>query len=319
MNSMLKPKPSDDPHDIVVVAPDAVRVAPTEDVIASLLQGYRARACRAAVARGAAFVPRRRSRPMPRCHRSTPRFARPPSTMCWSRAAAGRSPGGRYAPSRRCCWRQSSAARRWPGIITPRRRNRSSRSGRRCSPRNRRSRRKKPGLPRRQSWPPPRWMPRVQHRRSRQLRRPAAAEAAAPRPSAPAAAASPDEPQSIEAMARDLASARQEIEQLKASVEQLKASQQQLVAMVSEKAAAQNLRPKKPATTAAAGRRVGARAQAATPPRSAAAPILPPSSAAQPAAAPYGPRQIEPQSRTAAETLNDPELGSMPRPPMPLR
>src|SRR5258707_11749695 len=30
MDSMLKPKLSDDPHDIVMVAPDAVRVAPVD-------------------------------------------------------------------------------------------------------------------------------------------------------------------------------------------------------------------------------------------------------------------------------------------------
>ena len=60
------------------------------------------------------------------------------------------------------------------------------------------------------------------------------------------AAVSPDQAQSLEAMARDLASGNQEIAQLKASVEQLKASQQQFVAMASEKAATQNLRPRKP-------------------------------------------------------------------------
>ena len=38
MNSLLTPKPNDDPHDIVVVAPDAIKVAPAEDVIESLLK-----------------------------------------------------------------------------------------------------------------------------------------------------------------------------------------------------------------------------------------------------------------------------------------
>ncbi|MBA2402379.1 MAG: hypothetical protein H0V72_27540, partial [Bradyrhizobium sp.] len=36
MQSMLKPKPTDDPHDILVVAPDAVRVAPVDEEIPSL-------------------------------------------------------------------------------------------------------------------------------------------------------------------------------------------------------------------------------------------------------------------------------------------
>jgi hypothetical protein len=48
------------------------------------------------------------------------------------------------------------------------------------------------------------------------------------------------------------------------------------------------------------------------PPQAAAYPALPP-----PAAAPYVPRQAEPQAAT--QTLADPELASVPRPPMPLR
>jgi len=153
---------------------------------------------------------------------------------------------------------------------------------------------------------------------------PAAAEVAvtaAPAAAAPPAAA-PDQSQSLETMARDLASASREIEQLKASIEQLKASQQQLVAMVSEKSAAQNAQAKKPA---APPRPVAAIAPARTP-----APVPPrpvrqqamPSAAAAPlsaTSAPYVPRQLEAQSPTTAETLSDPELASVPRPPMPLR
>jgi hypothetical protein len=146
----------------------------------------------------------------------------------------------------------------------------------------------------------------------------------APETVAPAAVPSPDSAQLLQSMARDLASAGQEIEQLKASVEQLKASQQQmsrdLAVKVSEvkaseiKASEQNLRPRKPAP----------------PPRSAAAPMRPPlqpypprqaatAPPLPPAAAPYPPRQLDPQSQTTAEPLTDPELASVPRPPMPLR
>ncbi|MBR1147103.1 hypothetical protein [Bradyrhizobium sp. AUGA SZCCT0431] len=155
---------------------------------------------------------------------------------------------------------------------------------------------------------------------------PAAVEAAtaAPAAAAPPATAAPDQPQSLETMARDLASASREIEQLKASVEQLKASQQQLVAMVSEKSAAQNAQAKKPAPPP---RPVAAIAPARTP---APPPVQPrpvrqqamPSAAAAPlsaTSAPYVPRQLEAQSPTTAETLSDPELASVPRPPMPLR
>jgi hypothetical protein len=38
MHSTLDPKPSDDPHDVVAVAPDVVRVAPSEEEISHLLQ-----------------------------------------------------------------------------------------------------------------------------------------------------------------------------------------------------------------------------------------------------------------------------------------
>ena len=37
MNSTSIPKPSDDPHDVVVVAPDAVRVAPSDEELSDLL------------------------------------------------------------------------------------------------------------------------------------------------------------------------------------------------------------------------------------------------------------------------------------------
>jgi hypothetical protein len=38
MHSTLNPKPDDDPHDVVVVAPDVVRVAPSDQEISHLLQ-----------------------------------------------------------------------------------------------------------------------------------------------------------------------------------------------------------------------------------------------------------------------------------------
>ena len=135
------------------------------------------------------------------------------------------------------------------------------------------------------------------------------------------------EPPSIETMARDLANAGQEIEALKASIEQLKASQQQLVAMVSEKSSAQAVRPKKPAQPvqpAPPPRPVAALAPARKPMPVSPPPPLPPRQAIaapplQPTPAPYVPRQTAPLPPTAAETLADPELPSVPRPPMPLR
>jgi hypothetical protein len=144
---------------------------------------------------------------------------------------------------------------------------------------------------------------------------PAAPGQTAPEAVAPAAAASAESAQLLPPIARDLASVGQEVEQLKASIEHLKASQRQMsrdIARVSE----QNLRPK----------------VSALPPRPAAArahkPIAPypppqPTSAAtlpQAAAPYYAPRQPEPQPQAAAQpTQAEPELSSVPRPPMPVR
>jgi hypothetical protein len=151
-----------------------------------------------------------------------------------------------------------------------------------------------------------------------------AAKAAPPQPAplaqtapegvAPTAAAlSPKSAQLLQSMARDLARAGQEIEQLKASIEQLKASQQQMSSDVA-KASEQNLRP----------------GISAPPPRSAAAPARkpmppfpPPQAAAAPtlpqAAAPSVPRQPEPQPQDTAQPQAEPQLSSVPRPPMPVR
>jgi hypothetical protein len=154
-----------------------------------------------------------------------------------------------------------------------------------------------------------------------------------------AAAASADAPPSLDSMANQLASARQEIEQLKASIEELKAGQQQMSrdmakasdARVSEiKASPEvrgsearmsevrpsepNLRPKMPAhppRTAAA--RVHKPMRPPPLQQAATAPVSPQ------APAPYVPRQIAPPPQTTGETLTDPELASVPRPPMPVR
>jgi hypothetical protein len=154
-----------------------------------------------------------------------------------------------------------------------------------------------------------------------------APEGAAPAAVAPSVESAP----SLGSMTNDIASVREEIEQLKASVEELKASQQQLsrdVANASEAKASEA----KPSETMAA--EVKASEQKLRPKRSAhpwpaaaarkPMPLLPPQQAAayrtlpQPAA-PYVPRHVEPQPQTTAEPLADPELASVPRPPMPVR
>ena len=164
------------------------------------------------------------------------------------------------------------------------------------------------------------------------------AEAAAPAAAAPSAETAPSQG----SMAGELANARQEIVQLKATIEDLKASQQQMsrdLAKASEVKASeikasevkasepkapearvtevrpieQNLRPKMPSHPP----RTVARARKPMPPplqQAATAPMLPPPPAA------YMPRQVvPPPPLTTGETLTDPELASVPRPPMPVR
>jgi hypothetical protein len=164
----------------------------------------------------------------------------------------------------------------------------------------------------------------------------------APAAGAPSAETAPSQG----SMANELASARHEIEQLKATIADLKASQQQVsrdMAKTSEvkapdvrtsdvktseikaspevrasearmsevRPSEQNLRPKMPAHPP----RTVARARKPMPPiqQAATAPMLPPPPAA------YMTRQVAPPPLTTGETLTDPELASVPRPPMPVR
>jgi hypothetical protein len=179
-----------------------------------------------------------------------------------------------------------------------------------------------PALP---AQPPP---PAVEARAANPpLPQPGSPTQAAPEGVAPAAAvASVESAPSLGSTTNDIASARQEIEQLKASQQQMSRD----IARASEvkaseakpsetrasevKAPEQNLRPK---MSAHPWRAAAPRARKPMPP-------LPPQQAAayptvpQPAA-PYVPRQVEPQPQNTPQTLADPELASVPRPPMPLR
>lgn len=278
MQSMLKQKPTDDPHDILVVAPDAVRVAPLDD--APPAHDAARPAAEPLIPAGSIFSPGAAVPPVDTTFRPTAvddvllsggrrsigqRALRAVTalllTACISGAAiAWHSYGG--------------AAQQMIAEWAPLFAQKSSQPS------------EKTGLPAQPA------LAAAESATRPAAQAPAAAEGAAP--------VAPDEAPSLETMARDLANAGQEIEALKATVEQLKASQQQLVAMVSEKNAAQVLRPKKPAQP----RPVAALAPAHKPP-----PLLPPR---QTVAAP--------PSQTAAEpTSADPEQASVPRPPMPLR
>ena len=166
---------------------------------------------------------------------------------------------------------------------------------------------------------------------------PAPADVAAENTAEGVAPAAAETAPSLGSMANELASARQEIEQLKATIEQLKAGQQQMSrdmakasdARVSEakvspevrasEARMSEVRPSelRPKTPAHPPRTAAVRARKPRPPpplqQAATAPVLP-------QAAPlYVPRQVAPPPQTTGETLTDPELASVPRPPMPVR
>jgi hypothetical protein len=317
MHSTLTPKANDDPHDVVVVAPDAVRVAPSHDEISELLRGaarHRADAqSRAAPDLSAGptvppvdttFRPAALDDAGPSIARRLARgFAALLLAACIGVAAVAWKAYGETA------MKQAAKLATQLVLMTS----------------------MQPEKPASAAQPAP---PAVQADATN------TAPAAQPTAEAAPAAAAPsaDPAPSLQSTARDLASLGQQVEQLKASIEQLRAGQQQMsrdLAKAADIRASEarvsepNLRPKIPAPPP---RRVAARTPrpmpsypppqagiAATPPP-AAAPYVPQ------AAAPYVPRQSdytvrtpEPPPLTAGEALTDPELSTVPRPPMPLR
>jgi hypothetical protein len=310
MHSTLNPKQTDDPHDVVVVAPDVALVGPTDEELSRL----------AKMAHEAARKP---SDPLTATASGLPAGPTVPPVDTTFRPAAVNNV-------------QQSMARRAVRAFTALlltacigvaavawqvNRDAAKRMITRWAPQFVASSlsQETPGL---SAQPAP---PAVAA---------AAANAAPPQPApvaqtapqgvAPAAAAPSAEPaQLLQSVARDVASLGQEVEQLKASIEQLKASQQQMsrdVAKATEaKVSEQNSRPK---LSALPPRPPAARARKPMPsyyppypsPQAAAAPASPP------AAAPYyAPRQVEPQPQIAAEPPADAEASSVPRPPMPVR
>ncbi|CAN7757227.1 hypothetical protein LJR220_002558 [Bradyrhizobium sp. LjRoot220] len=343
MQAILKPKPIDDPHDMLVVAPDAVKVTPAEDQrapdavrapsgpqqhIEPVFPGgaavppvdatFRATAVdeitfRAAAVEDVLAKSRRRSRSS-----MVRRAMRAVTALVLAGCIGGAAMAWHY---------HAEAAQQiiaeWAPLFARKSSQPAEKTGLTAQPvlAGVDADADAPNVSAAQ--PAPQAQAAAETAAPAVAATPAAATPSAATQSAaapPAAAAPADPSQSLQTMARDLASANQEIEQLKASVEQLKASQQQLVAMLSEKSAAQNVRAKRPAAPQPAATGAPARTSVPPaqprPPRQAAAPIS--SSAAVPLASPpYVPRQGEPL--TAAETLSDPELASVPRPPMPLR
>ena len=320
MQSTLKPKPADDPHDVLVVAPDLVRVAPAEEELSSLLRE----------------AARQHSVPQVK---TQPDRAVPPVDTTFRAAVVD---DGRRSIGRRL-WRGflalllvaclGGAGVAWqaygdsaraliatsaPEFVTS------------LLPAQKPETSVQPAAPAAETEAadaapaPAAVTPAISEQPAAP---PQAPDAAAP---AAAAAPSPESAPLLQSMARDVASLTQQVEALKASVDQLKASQQQIsrdaakaADKAADKAAEPNPRPK-PAKLAAAPPRPIARPrqpmpiyQPAYPPPQAQIAPPPPQSAAYPPTAPYyAPRQAEPP---AASPSDDPELSAVPRPPMPLR
>jgi hypothetical protein len=308
MHSTLTSKPGDDPHDVVVVAPDAVRVAPSDEELSNLLQ--QAARYRSDTQTGAASdVP---AGPMvpPVDTTFRPASVNDVPAPGDNLSMAGRAVRAFIALLLAACIGLAAVAWKAYGDMAEKKIAKLATQ-----------------LILTVSSPPEK--PALAAQPAAPAVEADAANAASPQPAPPAqtaagavapaaAAPSADSAQLLQSMARDLASLGQEVEQLKASIEQLKAGQQHMsrdVAKASEvKASEQNLRPR---ISAPPPRPAAARARKPMPPypppQAPAAPVLPQ------AAAPYVPRQPEPPPLTAGEALTDPELSSVPRPPMPLR
>ncbi len=314
MHSTLPPKPSDDPHDFVVVPPDVVQVVPGEDELSSLLH-QAARHRPDPLSRAAADVAadptvppvdttfrpaavndvlgsgRRRSFG----RRLVRAFAALLLAACIGAAAIAWQTFGYAGKKMMVKWTPqfimtSLSLDKWgPGA---------------------------------QSTPPG---DEADAANATPAQAEPVAQTAADSAAANAAAPSPEPAQTLQSMTRDLANMGQEVELLKASIAELKASQQQMsreLAKASEnKASVQNARPRTsalPPQPPVARPRKPALPYSPTP--AAASPAVP--QAAQPyaaqAAQPYLPRQPEAPPQPA-QLPAEPGFASVPRPPLPVQ
>jgi hypothetical protein len=321
MHSTPNPRQSDDPHDVIVVAPDVALVAPTEEDLSRLARLAHDSARRSET---------RESRKEPEF---APNASVPPVDTTF-RPAAVNIPGKRRSIGRRAlraftafllaagiagaaiAWQSFGyAARQIVGKWVPQFAMTSS------LPEEEAGVSAQPGAP-----------SLAANGASAASQIAPAAQAASQGVAPGAAVATPESSQLLQTMARDLASMGQEIDQLKASIEQVKASQQQMsrdMAKSSElksselkssevKPPEQNARPRISAppprwATAPAHRRM----PSYPPPQAAVYPSLPQASPSQVSPS-YVPRQAEPSPATPPPQDHR-ELSSVPRPPMPVQ
>jgi hypothetical protein len=308
MQTTLKPKQDDDPHDFLVVASDGAPVAPARESLASLTSDAVRRPLESPASAGSGFAAAPPVRPvdatlrpaavddiqLPGQRRFAKRIVRAVMAVLLTVGAAviARQSYGDTAKQMIASWVSQSTLTSWLPL-------------------------EKLGLAVQPTAP---------------AAAPGAAQAAAPQAPAPApaapdtgapaaAAVSADSAQLMQSMAHDLATVGQQIEQLKASIDQLKAGQDQLsrdVAKASERASEKVARIAPPPVVPP--RPLAPRPHKPMPPpyplpQAASAPAVPP------AAVPYypPPRQLPLPPDAASQPPLDPELSSAPRPPMPLR
>jgi hypothetical protein len=332
MHSTPISKPNDDPHDVVVVAPDAVRVAPSEDELSDLL--HQAARFRVDTQTGPALPPGPTVPPVDTTFR--PAALNDVGIAGERRSVASRAGRAVIPLLLATCaglaavgWKSYGdvAIKQFAKLTTQLVLTTSLPSDDSA----------------RAAQPAPSAVAADAANPASSAASQATAEAAAP------AAVSADSAPSLQSMARDLANLGQEVELLKASLAELKAGQPQASRDVTRSSEAraseakppeQNLRPRKPApaprvAAAPAHRPMPSPPQPMPPPpppQASSVPALPPAAAPYPNPAPapyyasrqsdyapYAPRPYEPQPPPAGVALTDPELSAVPRPPMPLR
>jgi hypothetical protein len=330
MQSTLKPKPADDPHDVVAVAPDITRVVPAVEELSNLLRAAaRHSASQASTEPGLGAAP-----PVPPVDTTFRAAAvddvRNNAGIAGPRRSIGRQVARAFVALlfATCVgvfgfvWRSygdavtqmiSNSAPQFLSSLLPSEKPASSAQA--AAPAVVADSASEDAAPPQPAPPQP---------AAPQAAPPAqdAAESAAPA----AAASSPDQGQLLQSMARDLAGLGQQVEQLKASIEELKAGQQQISHDVA-KASEQNARPKLsalPPPPRPAAVRPRRPMSPLPPPQAAMAPPLPqavPPYVPPPTTAPYVPRQsdyVPPPTQGTAEPPDD-ASSSVPRPPMPVR
>lgn len=303
MQFTLSPKPSDDPCDAVGVAPDVVRVVPSDDELSDLMHHVARYRSDSQTQAAADLKPDSTTPAVEATFRPVTANEVRGSEDRRSIAALTARAGialllGACISLAAVAWRSyGEAAKRTIAALTTQFVVASSQP-------------EKPALAVQAD------APAVQEVAASSAPRPPASPAqTAPNAVAPSTDPSPDSAQFLQSVARDLAGLRREVGELKASMEQLKASQQQMlsdVARFSEQNQRSAISAPPPRPVAPQTRK---QVRSVSAPHAAAlSPMLP-----QATAPSYAPPQPESQSPAPAEHPADAELSPVRRPPMPVR